>query len=282
MKKRTRYCHIIWLDIKRGSKNISGRYLLVFFTIFGLLFRFDYPIIREMQHNQQLSPPGLMDNVLAMLKGMATYVPTPKNKFTLPFEWIVIQFLCALLVFNYFHSDLNGAGTDILIRSASRVKWWLSKCIWNILSITGLYAIIYANGYLFSIIYAKGKLGFEPSVFARTISHELSTVDSRSITLFLLVMPLLTSITLSILQMCIGILTGPVISFMIILGINVLSAYQTSYLLPGNYSMLLRSNILSPTGLSFQVCFFINLVLLIAGIVSGCFIFNYKDILDKN
>lgn len=51
-----------------------------------------------------------------------------------PGLWFVVTGGCLYLNLDYLPKDLTQTGTQIILRCGSRVRWFLSKCLWNLLS----------------------------------------------------------------------------------------------------------------------------------------------------
>jgi len=279
--------NIIIQDLRKGIKSNRYRYLIGIIIISAIILMFNKNILLEVRVGKQISAPGILDNILYLLCGMAEYIPNSCKPFNLPYVWMAIQFLCSFLVFNYMQQDLEGMGLDILIRSKSRRVWWLSKCIWNVITIISFYIGMYALCFLYSIIFAGGKIGFqpfgfEPSVFLKYMMIPIDSVNIQYFTILLLIVPLLTSIALSLAQMSFSIIVGPILSLMSIMIIDVFSAYFMNPVLVANYSMVMRSRILIRNGISPLICIIVDILLIIISIYLGGFIFRKKDIIENN
>jgi len=274
--------NIIIQDIRKGMKSNLYRYLIGIIFVVAVILLFNKNIVLEMRYNKQISMPGILDNILYLLCGMTEYIPTSGKPFELPYVWMAIQFLCSFLVFNYMQRDLEGMGLEILIRSKSRKVWWLSKCIWNVITIISFYIVIYALALVLSIIYTGGKVGFEPSIFLKYMMIPIDRVNIQRFTILLLLVPLLTSIALSLAQMSFSIIVGPILSLMSIMIIDVFSAYFMNPFLVANYSMVMRSRILIRNGISPLIGIIVDVLLIIISIYLGDFIFRKKDIIENN
>ena len=159
----------------------------------------------------------------------------------------------------------------------SKKKWWLSKCIWNVCSVALLYILLYAGCCIVSLMY-NGTMGFNGEIFLKLNGVAYDSVDIKSVILFLIFMPMLTSIALSLLQMCMSIVISPVISLMSIMVIDILSCYFTTPFLAGNYSMLLRSAIYKADGISLSTALAGNIIIIAVAVVLGMLLFDRSDL----
>lgn len=65
--------------------------------------------------------------------------------FNPPVEWLIIQFVIAFATGSYAMEDLNTYGRQILLRSRTRLRWWISKCLWATLTAVFCYIVLYAT-----------------------------------------------------------------------------------------------------------------------------------------
>ncbi|MGN0164878.1 MAG: hypothetical protein ACI39R_01730, partial [Lachnospiraceae bacterium] len=93
------------------------------------------------------------------------------------------------------------------------------------------------------------------------------------------IVPFFVTFALGLLQMFLSFVITPVVSFAVICGVYVVSAFYTNMWLPGSYTMLLRSSFLSSEGLSPYSGLVIAGIIALVSIFLGCVYFNNKDIL---
>ena len=263
-------------DVLRGIKESRYRYAICVILIFILIIM-NNNSMRSVLRDIDSNALGMMDNIMYMLKGMSVYIEGKGRDFKLPVCWMTVQFACSVVVFNYIKTDIRGIGTGIIIRMRSKKKWWLSKCIWNVCSVALLYILLYAGCCIVSLMY-NGTMGFNREIFLELNGVAYGSVDIKSVILFLIFMPMLTSIALSLLQMCMSIVISPVISLMSIMVIDILSCYFTTPFLVGNYSMLLRSAIYKADGISLSTALAGNIIIIAVAVVLGMLLFDRSDL----
>ena len=84
------------------------------------------------------------DMVMWMFDGVKKFDAGAKNNVDISSVYILPNVFIAYIIGNYVIKDLYGYGKDILIRTGNRIKWWLSKCIWCVLTSCMCYAVLYA------------------------------------------------------------------------------------------------------------------------------------------
>lgn len=201
----------------------------------------------------------------------------------LPLLWLSCMGLCLLLNLLYPLQDISHFGQQIIVRSGSRVSWWASKCIWNIISCALYYALALSSIILMALLLGA-EFSLAPSADFIEVSFpsvELTAMPSRTdILRCILVQPLLTLCTLSLLEMLLSLFIKPVFSLLCSMTILIASVYFFSPFLPGNYAMLLRSALFCTDGLTFKSGMWILPMFSIAACLAGAVFFKSWDILN--
>ena len=108
----------------------------------------------------------------------------------------------------------------------------------------------------------------------------VAELSFSEIMLYWWVMPILVSAALCLTEVLLSLFIEPLLAFFVMLSCLVASVFWTSPALIGNYSMLLRSNLLSgDPAISAQNCFAVCLLLIALASVLGTKLFRSKDIL---
>lgn len=260
------------------SQNISKYLLFVFLFAF-----FSVRYFLSFDHMLNPLPEGsVMDCIMHIFKGMAVYIPGSDEPLMIPITWLLIQVVLALLVFSYPTKDLYSYGTQVLLRSRQRNIWWISKCIWNISTIIIAYGIGFLTITIVTAIY--GELSLIPNV---QVNQEMSAlwIQSSELTalyIAVLLLPLLTTIAMSLLQMLLSFLLTPIYSFLIVVCILVASAYFCSPLLIGNYTMLCRNTVAYSNGVDTITGVVVDVIIIVASVIGGIVYIKRCDILKKN
>lgn len=274
-----KYTKLIKYDLKRGFSYNYKKYIFIFFIVF-LNCIFTINSIQKFRFITSIEGT-FIDYILYFFKGMEMFMPNSNDEYVLPVAWFFIQIMTAYIVAYYTIDDLDGYGQNILIRYKKRTKWWISKCIWNILSVISVYLVAYLGIFIACLI-RKVEIGMIISKeFARSVSLiEFTNTPNSEILIALILLPLCVSITLSIMQMSLSIYINPMLSFIFNMLLLFLSTLFTKEWLIGNYSMIMRNTIVIDYGVKTRNGFIVCLVIIIVAFLLGAYGINRYDILN--
>ena len=277
MKKRNRFHKLIIYDIKMGFKNNIIK--LIGMVIVCLIIVF---IGRSAISKNYGGQATVLDYICFMVGG-PKYIPENMlSMYVIPVLWLLIQVMIAYIVGYYAVTDLNTYGQQILIRSNSRTKWWISKCIWNISTVIFLYIIIYGITFIVAVISgAKMKMTLTQEIVTSVCNIDMLAGTDKEYIIILLCMPILISGSISIVQMVIALITSPIIGFIISQSIVFFSTIYSRKFLISNYAMLSHNKITCMSTISYKEGIGIGVMVLIVGIIGGGYYFYRCNILPK-
>ncbi len=284
--KRTRtgnYGKLIKHDLYIGLLCGWRRYLPVFFLA-AILFSMPYMGYRSLLQEGSIQPgPITLGNyLLSAFSGILPYDPASGAPFQIPIYWFALQLYLAFVVGGYANRDLAGYGKNILIRARTRTGWWLSKCLWNVAGVLVYYAILFLCAVLFAA--ATGSVSLLPNlqIAGEWLNMDCSAASAQQVALVAALAPLLTSLAVCLLQMFLSFLLRPIYGYVAVAVLMIASAYCFTAVLPGNWSMLLRSEALLPGGIPFEVALLLSLLLMAVSVLAGLIYFKRCDILETN
>lgn len=180
---------------------------------------------------------NFIDLFFIMFKG-ADY-----NIFPLPINWILINIYVTYLIGSYCHDDLSEESSHMIVRIKNRKYFWISKVIWMIATIIVFYLILLSIIAFFSTIVFK--MSFEWSEFSRDTIFNVMQINWSGIQFifFTMFIYILTSITISIIQMFISFIIKPNYIYIINISILIISIFSSKFILPIQGSLVLRQNI---------------------------------------
>lgn len=169
----------------------------------------------------------------------------------LPVSWLLIMAGVNLMSLDYFFGDISKEGYHILLRCKSRRGWYLSKCVWNLMSSTLFFLTGMITVTVFTLI-SKGRLSLEntPELIQILFRGE-AVLPVRGMTALLTVVltPWATICTLNMVQMTMLLYIKPVYSFLVCMVLLLTAAYIPTAWCLGNGAMMLRSPVLMGVGL---------------------------------
>ncbi|MDL2238020.1 hypothetical protein LJC56_09365 [Christensenellaceae bacterium OttesenSCG-928-K19] len=170
-----------------------------------------------------------------ILKGAQEYIAAGSSEFTLPVVWLILHLYILFIVCTFPMNDLKGFGKNILLFCADRKKWWYSKCLWIVTTVTGFILVLWivmlalsglsGNGFLGKVAGADELLGLNIN------THNIA---------YMFLLPLVVLIALGLVQSLLSLVTNPVLGYMASIVLLCASVYWKTPWLIGNYSMLLR------------------------------------------
>lgn len=179
--------------------------------------------------------------------------------------------------------DLHSYGQQILIRSNSRNKWWVSKCVWNIVTITSMYVILYGIIAIVAFLGgAKMTMRLTPDVVMQLCNINMLSGTHSEEMIILLLMPLIVSITISMMQITIAIIVSPIVGFVVSQSIVFLSTIFEYKWLISNYAMLSHNKISCGSKIVYRQGILICIGIYICSWIIGLMYFRRCNIFSKN
>lgn len=202
---------------------------------------------------------------------------------TLPTFWLLAIGGCLFTNLDYLLHDLTRVGQQIIVRSGNRRGWYLAKCFWNLCSCIQYVLLAGISVLIFSLFFgAKMSLLNTPEI-TQAISYEelmepIKLTVAQGLSAAVL-MPMISLMAISMLQMTLCLLIKPVISFLVSMALLVAAVYCNSPLILGTGAMVIRSNILVANGISPIGAALVAVCIIFISVGVGCLFFKNTDIL---
>lgn len=263
------------------------RYLLFIALIFMfpcLELFYNYSEIMKMPEILEIYPLEnkltFGDYILYAFKGTENFIPGDNN-FRVNVFWILNNTYLSFFIGFYPFKDLSEVGQLVLLKSEKRYFWWLSKCIWITLSVFFYYLIAFIV--ILSFAFITGSLNIMPQENIQIYFSQVDISNLNMISFLKIIFQLLfASIALSLFQMLLALILKPIISFILIFSCLIISIFYTSFFLPGNSSMMIRSEYLCLTeNIKFTDCFILSLFFICFSIILGSVIFTKYNIISN-
>ncbi|MCD8380442.1 MAG: hypothetical protein LUC95_09065 [Lachnospiraceae bacterium] len=221
----------------------------------------------------------LSDYIFHLFRGMKPYIQG-EGEFEVPILWFTINLYLAYLIGKYPKEDLCRSGVNVLLKAKSRLKWYLSKAVWCIMTVVIYYGIIYFV-ILGFCVYTGTDLALQVHFSGNSAFLLYSDREDISYwTLFLL--PILCSAAISLMQMTVTFLTDVVYGFLTVAVLLIASAYLYTPVLIGNLSMLERCEYFQSDGINLTVSYLLCIAWAIISVLAGGKYFEKYDILGDN
>lgn len=209
--------------------------------------------------------------------------PVNPTQIPLPMTWLLAAGFCLFLNLHYFLYDLTLNGQQLMIRSGSRVRWFLSKCIWNLASCTLYFCILGVSGGIVTcLVGGPLSLRTDPYMIAGFLNlfsqPELSVFQGIAVGLLL---PFLTVAALSLLEMTLSMIIKPVLALILSIGLLVLSVLYNSGWILGTGAMTVRNQWVSQVGVSAAAVTVVTVGTILICTFIGAVFFRRMDILPS-
>lgn len=269
-------------DLKCGLFNEYPKYLIaiLIFLMVGVDF-----FIKTQNYGTTI-----LDYYFYLFLGMEEYIPAPGNKFQFPALWVTIMLYISYTTLYYPFKDLNGYGKNILLATQNKKIWYLSKCMWVVISTTIYFILAFIVLFFFAIISGSKLIA---NVSSNTIFRfiPMIVVDENlfcenaiyyKISFLHFVLPVFICIMNNLLQLFLSLFIKPFSSFIFTVSYTIACTYYLRGFMLDNYAMIGRSNALIENGVDFVFGLTISLIISVIVVISGVLLFSKQDILNKD
>lgn len=228
-------------------------------------------------HTYDLIPFSYAELIAYIFKGCQPFSESAmQSAFMMPVIWTVIQVYMAYIIATYPVNDLERYGVNMIIRTKSKVKWWLGKVIWSIIMVIIMYTVLYSVLMIETLI-AGGDFGVIKMEWSKLIDIDMSMLNMRQMIIALIVMPMATTIVVSLLQLMIMFLFNETLSYGVVGVLCVASAFYKSPLFLYSNTMAVRTTNLVLNGNYIWILLIMTVVAVIS-ILCGSIILKRKNI----
>lgn len=225
------------------------------------------------------------DCLMFIFKGIREFNPEIDNEFIVPVAYLTINIIIAIFISGHAVKDLRGYGMKKLIRYGSRLRWWKTGCVWNVLCVLKYYMCFYIGVALMCIIHFKDMDAGSPIAIHEDIINSVfegeaeGAIQTWLLLVMIIVLPIFTTMAMSMLQMALEFFVLPSVSFICIMAVYILSVFYMSPFMPGNYMMVYRMNQINPAGVGLMQGVLIDMAIIIVSIVVGYAGLKKRDII---
>lgn len=260
-------------DIREGIFRFLPLYglTLIFVAAFGQDAR--------MRLSEGTTTPSVIDLLVYIFQGMEEYVFVKGGPaFDIPITFLTLSFCFALFASYYARREWKMRGTTYLLRYQSKILFWISKCVWCILQMMIMYALMFLV--LWAMAAYHGNATFELSSEALPYLKGMAmTEDSLEYMKYIFGLGMFTAITLNQLQLTLQMITTPVVGYTAVIAVLTSSAYFYRVYMPGNYYMLLRTALFQENGITLKQGFFVLAIIWLVLVCLGGIVVKRKDVL---
>ncbi len=256
--------------------------MLVSFSLSMVYIFIGNSAIERYSDTQQLT---FLNVVAYIFRGMQEYNPAEGKEFIIEDNYLIWNVMLAIIVGMYPLRNLKKMGKISLLQVKNRLWWWLSICLWSVVTVFLYYVMVYIGAFV--------------AVFLMTFIMENVNVFSSGFDIFLLkrvfgitydtvpvifwikifVLPICASLAISGMQVALSFLAGEAVGYISVIAVCIISAFSMKPIWIGNCMMAKRYIEINPNGIGMAIPIIICLAVWIVSVSAGYIYFNNKDIL---
>lgn len=211
-----------------------------------------------------------------------------RNVFEIPVGYLLIGIMIALIIGGHVVKDIRGYGKNKIIRYQSRLIWWIKACAWNVLSVVKYYLSLHAGILSVCMIHYdlmdfSGKYSLftihESTAKAICSAYAEESIDTGMLLLMIIVLPFMTIMAVSLLQMMLEFILMPAVSFMLIIALYISSAFYMRWYMIGNYLMVYRMQPINANGITLGTGIAVAVTVAVISVFCGYLRFKDYDII---
>lgn len=273
-----RFFRVLRCDL-RLALGRQWRYLLLLPTGMLLFCANLYRWVQEMEPGAILD---LQDYLVYIFGGMGRYSPSPDEPFLFPGIWVCSVGLMLFLMLRYPREELYESGQQLLLRSGGRCRYWIAKCVMQLVMTVCCFTLAYGTVLLFTLL-TRGTLleslnGEWVEILGRVNVNWDEIAQSPP---WMYLMPPATVLLMAGIQQIVSLLTGISIGYLVSLGLMIASAYFMTPWLAGNYGMLYRAGSVMAEGFAIEQSLLVCVLAWVLLWAAGGIYFCRMDILKR-
>lgn len=269
-------------DIRSGILSRWKRLIPFIFILLGFCIYVVYQCRESMESGLIEDMPTTGDMILFIFRGMREYVPELDPVFLIPVTWLLIQLYIAFVIGGYAYEDLGAYGQQFLLRSTRKGYWYFGKCIYCVVNVVGYYAVAYLIIGICSLIFGRFSLQLTPDIGYILSDIDVTMITEKQMVLHLVVLPMMTSLNMSFIQMLLSLWIKPTLSFVFVMSYMTISAYWATPVMIGNYSMILRFSPIVTGGIRPSTALWMEGIVFFLFVLASRVLMRRYDFIDKN
>lgn len=282
-----KFFKMLQYDLRQSFLEKPSKWLLVVLLSAFLFLRFTVDVYQyfllELPGYLQIDPLSISfaDVLLETVGGDFPY-RGGDQQFTVPAAWLFVYMLCFYFTLSYARDDMARGGIQVVTRVRSKTMWWVSKCVWNALTVTCYFALL--NGVLFGLTWCTGKnpdFAVNARVFDAYFAYPLPSLERSQLAMCiaLCVLPWLAAVAISLVQMTLSLFIRPAFAYVFTGMWLVVGAYYANELILPNYAAGVRSITVGIYGFRPEVGAILSLAFILLSVFVGIVALRKKDML---
>lgn len=229
MKYKVTFGRLLNYDIRNSIIQNRWRWI----GAIALFFFLTYVITNNFQLLRE--EVGIGGIFLYLLKGAAPYTRTENSQFELPILWLLYHIYFFYLIGEYPVKDLQGYGKQVFFLISNRRKWWLSKCIWVMMSAV-IYEVLFLMVSFLYLVVTSHDIYIQMDIVCQVIGMRTVVTAAWGMLVYLEAM-----IWMGWFQFYLSLIMHPVLATLVTLTLLICACYFYMPLFPCNLMMLTRT-----------------------------------------
>ena len=257
-------------DFKRGYEINLGKIILCL-CVFGILCISYYESINSAFIAQHIEAGiGFFDQWIYLFRGQYPLSEAPDQLLLPEPGWLAVQTLPLFLVLTYPVENIKSSnGINVLVRSKSRILWWLSKNAWAYITIILYYLALSAIcGIVVAVTHGSW---YSEAAIHYWMGDSFNLTFSAYNICICLFSPIISTLLLASIELLISLILTPFWSLIIIFAVQLMTVYWQTPILVGNISMFFRNSLFDPVGIHFSTEFILSCLVSILCLLIGAF-----------
>lgn len=229
---------------------------------------------------------SICDSLLYLTGGMLpiSFVSLT-DSFQFPIRWLFPYLLVLFFTLDYARNDLTHGGIQVLTRTQNRTLWWISKCIWNTITVLSCFVVELIVWFLLTSLVVKMEVFSLNNILFEGIFNanlpEQGTFKWEYIGTFCL-LPVMVCVSISLVQMTLTLYIKPVFAYITSMIYYIVGIYYVTPLLLSNYALSVRSSTIGLYNFRPQTGIFLCVVSGMIAVSVGVVHLYRMDLLSRN
>ena len=170
--------------------------IVVFIYIAGCIL-----VVQSSKNMQDFGNMTFQEIWLGIILGCKPLMSLPIEERTMiPIVWLTLQVYLTYIIGEYPMKDLEKYGTNLIIRTTKKARWWMSKCIWGMV-VTILYYLIGVITGIVAMFITKGKVLGIHELYDEMCNGYFTQISTLKFVLIAFILPITASMLMVAIQM---------------------------------------------------------------------------------
>ncbi len=217
-----------------------------------------------------------LDVLLYLFKGNREFRKDELEGFEFPFPFMAIMTLVFFFFVYYVYKEWKERSSLTIPRFQDKSIWWISKCLMNVIHVLVLLVVSLLFVSLVAMLHGSYGLIYHSQVFELL---EWQVLQVNQIWIYLGICMPVTVLALTQLELYLQLICSPVVGYVIILGLLLISTFYYSKWIPGDYLILNRTALMREGGITPLQILVVDGIIILVTLILGLWTMRKKECL---